>query len=41
MDLGGDQFLLGDGDSGNDDDSEGDGVNGSVGGVDQSEGQEA
>lgn len=36
-----DQFLLGDGNSGDDDDCEGNGVDCGVNGVDQSEGQEA
>ena len=41
VDFGCDQFLLGDGNSGNDDDGEGDGVDCGVNGVHQSEGQEA
>ncbi len=41
VDLGGDQLLLCDGNSGDDDDGQGDRVDGGIDGVDQSDGQEA
>ena len=41
VDLGGDELLLGDGDAGDDDDSQGHGVDGGVDGVEEGEGHEA
>ena len=41
VDLGGDELLLGDGDAGDDDDSQGHRVDGGVDGVEEGEGHEA